>query len=202
MRYKKALAALLAVSMLGAVGCGVKNTDKEDAEKITEATEGFVTALKTDDAQLAASLTDGFDLMADTELDRELWGDDYDIIMHSLSFIEIAEFGEVEFDREDNTAVMSTTFSFLDLDSMIADLPTEYLTHDEWISAMDECDERSEKTFSSSLMKRNLSSGISIMTVLRRSLCFSVTELVCSRSPCTSRRRMQEHTLMRILMRW
>ena len=148
MSCKKALAALLAVSMLGAVGCGVKNTDKEDAEKITEATEGFVTALKTDDAQLAASLTDGFDLMADTELDRELWGDDYDIIMHSLSFIEIAEFGEVEFDREDNTAVMSTTFSFLDLDSMIADLPTEYLTHDEWISAMDECDERSEKTFS------------------------------------------------------
>lgn len=147
-KERRIIASILALSFLSVSGCK-KNTDAEDTEKIQSIPPAIIAALAADDPQTIASVS-GYDYSQDEGyqiqmemMDEELWN----MIRHTYDFAEVAEMGEITFDREDNTAEMPVTFSFLNLDRMIADLPTTYLTYDEWIAAMDECDEMSEKTF-------------------------------------------------------
>lgn len=147
-KARRIAASLVALSVLSAVGCE-KNTDAEDVQKIQAIPPVIIEALANDDPQQLEAVS-GYDYTAreDYEFSMAVRGEDLcSMIRHTYEFAQVADMGEVVFDREDNTAEMAVTFSFLDIDRMISDLPSTYLTYDGWIAAMDECDERAEKTF-------------------------------------------------------
>ena len=145
MRLKKITAAVLAIAIMTATGCQSK--DEKNAELIQTVTTGFFEALVEEDSDRIEGLTGGLEYESSLENLREYLGENYDIFQRFLSYTEVVEMGEVEFDYEHGRARMRTTFSFLDIEGLTGDLEFPYCTHDELMEMLDEYDSCKHKTF-------------------------------------------------------
>ena len=145
MRLKKVTAVVLAIAIMTATGCQSK--DEKNTELIQAVTTDFFEALVEEDSDRIEELTGGLEYESSLENLREYLGDNYDIFQRFLSYTEVVEMGEVEFDYEHGRAKMRTTFSFLDIEGLTGDLEFPYCTHDELMEMLDEYDSCKHKTF-------------------------------------------------------
>ena len=114
MRLKKIIASVLTLSVIAAsAGCASK--DEKNTEIIQQVTTDFFDALVNEDTDRIEELTDGLEFESSLELMRDYLGDNYDIFQRFLSYTEVVEMDEVEFDYDHGEAEMKTTFSFLNI---------------------------------------------------------------------------------------
>lgn len=144
MRVRKIIASVIALSVIASVGCSSR--EAKDSEKIRELTEDYFEAVREQDSEAISELSgldisDGFDNL------RNYMGDDYDIYQLFLSYTEVVETGEVEFDYEHGKAKMATTFSFFDIAGLTGGLEYQLCTHDELMEMIEEYDSCKTKTF-------------------------------------------------------
>ena len=146
MRFKKITAAVLTLAIAAsAAGCASK--DKKNTELIQAVTTDFFEALVEDDSDRIEELTDGLDLEPSLESMRAYLGDNYDLYQRFLSYTEVVEMGEVEFDYEHGKAKMRTTFCFLDIRDILGELDYQLCTHDEFMEMLDNSATCKNKTF-------------------------------------------------------
>ena len=136
MRLKKIIASVLTLSVIAAsAGCASK--DEKNTELIQQVTTDFFDALVEEDTDKIEELTDGLEFESSLELMRDYLGDNYDIFQRFLSYTEVVEMGEVEFDYDRGEAEMRTTFSFLDVNGLHDYIEADSCTHDELMELLD-----------------------------------------------------------------
>ena len=127
---------MLTLSVIAAsAGCASK--DEKNTELIQQVTTDFFDALVEEDTDKIEELTDGLEFESSLELMRDYLGDNYDIFQRFLSYTEVVEMGEVEFDYDRGEAEMRTTFSFLDVNGLHDYIEADSCTHDELMELLD-----------------------------------------------------------------
>lgn len=146
MRFKKIIASVLTLSVIAAsAGCASK--DEKNTKIIQQVTTDFFDALVNEDTDRIEELTDGLEFESSLELMRDYLGDNYDIFQRFLSYTEVVEMDEVEFDYDHGEAEMKTTFSFLNIIGLYDYIEADSCTHDELMELIDEHGECQNKTF-------------------------------------------------------
>ena len=140
MRFKKAAAIVLAVSLASSAVSCKRYDDEKDAEDLKDLTESFIEALAADDGDAAEELTSRFDYGRSVE--EEFLSDTRSIVIHSLQYMELTDFGDVEFDRDRGRAETMAEIEYVDLYDFMQSLDSVYLTEDDYIEALDSFGDR------------------------------------------------------------
>ena len=158
MNIKKVIATILIITMVVSTGCTVsKRNDaeqtsaidalaKEDAEQISAIPGAFIDALPEDDNDALGELASHYDYDSDVEVFSDYLPDTFKVIEHAISLAEITECAEPEIDEDGSDAKMDVTFSYIDMAAFASNMSTDYMKIEEYYSALDEYEEREEKT--------------------------------------------------------
>ena len=143
MRFKKTAALVLALSFAAASGCS-KYDDQKDSEKLQDLTGDFISAIANEDKNAAEDLTAGFDY--DDSVGDHYTESTHDIVVYTLQYMEVSDFGDPVFDRREGTAEAEVEITYFNLGDFTASLDNRYLNIDEYFEAIDNFSDRDEKT--------------------------------------------------------
>ncbi|MBR1797425.1 MAG: hypothetical protein IJ757_05380 [Clostridiales bacterium] len=142
MNTRKTIAVAVALSVVLAAGCA-KNDDK-DIEKLEQIPQEFLDALADEDYDELEQLVYGYSREQRNNPDNNYIRD---FQLRAASLASIEDEGEVIIHRDDLTAEMDITVSYIDMDefALYALSELQYSTLDEYLEALDRYEDRVEE---------------------------------------------------------